>query len=145
MILARLFLCLFFSGLDSVTTKQCIALLKQLAKEGRTIICTIHQPSATLLNMIDHIYVVADGSCVYTGSTQNLVPYLSSVGLHCPKHYNPADFCKLCFCLMSSQSVFLFFFCFDRLYAIDLYRKKWQYTSGSLLIREQSLHFRSQF
>ncbi|XP_014486774.1 PREDICTED: ATP-binding cassette sub-family G member 4-like [Dinoponera quadriceps] len=80
------------SGLDSVTSKQCIALLKQLAKEGRTIICTIHQPNATLLNMIDHLYVVADGNCVYTGSTQNLVPYLSSVGLYCPKHYNPADF-----------------------------------------------------
>ncbi|EFN86037.1 ATP-binding cassette sub-family G member 4 [Harpegnathos saltator] len=80
------------SGLDSVTSKQCIALLKQLAKEGRTIICTIHQPSATLLNMIDHLYVVADGNCVYTGSTQNLVSYLSTIGLYCPKHYNPADY-----------------------------------------------------
>ncbi|XP_072760266.1 ATP-binding cassette subfamily G member 4 [Anoplolepis gracilipes] len=80
------------SGLDSVTSKQCLALLKQLALEGRTIICTIHQPSATLLNMIDHLYVVADGNCVYTGSTHNLVPYLSSLGLHCPTHYNPVDF-----------------------------------------------------
>ncbi|XP_032665784.1 ATP-binding cassette sub-family G member 1-like [Odontomachus brunneus] len=80
------------SGLDSVTSKQCISLLKQLAKEGRTIICTIHQPSATLLNMIDHLYVVANGNCVYTGSTQNLVAYLCSVGLYCPEYYNPADY-----------------------------------------------------
>lgn len=86
-----------FSGLDSATSKQCIALLKQLAKEGRTIICTIHQPSATLLNMIDHLYVVASGNCVYTGSTQNLVAFLESVDLYCPKHYNPADFCEFCF------------------------------------------------
>ncbi|KAL6263477.1 hypothetical protein P5V15_006268 [Pogonomyrmex californicus] len=80
------------SGLDSVTSKQCLALLKQLAQEGRTIICTIHQPSATLFNMLDHLYVVADGNCVYTGSTYNLVPYLSSIGLHCPTHYYPVDF-----------------------------------------------------
>ncbi|KAG7202355.1 hypothetical protein KM043_018682 [Ampulex compressa] len=80
------------SGLDSVTSKQCIAIMKQLSREGRTIVCSIHQPSATLFNMIDHLYVVADGYCVYTGATQNVLPYLSSLGLHCPKHYSPADF-----------------------------------------------------
>ena len=53
------------SGLDSVTSKYCITLLKQLAKAGQTVICSIHQPSASLLNMIDHLYVVADGNlCV---------------------------------------------------------------------------------
>ncbi|XP_017753254.1 PREDICTED: ATP-binding cassette sub-family G member 1-like [Eufriesea mexicana] len=80
------------SGLDSVTSKYCITLLKQLTKAGQTVICSIHQPSASLLNMIDHLYVVADGNCVYSGSTQNLVPYLSSLGLQCPTHYNPADY-----------------------------------------------------
>lgn len=80
------------SGLDSTSSKQCIALLKQLAQEGRTIICTIHQPSAILFNMLDHLYVIANGNCVYTGSTYNLVPYLNSIGLYCPKHYDPVDF-----------------------------------------------------
>ncbi|XP_076247006.1 ATP-binding cassette subfamily G member 4 isoform X2 [Calliopsis andreniformis] len=80
------------SGLDSVTSKYCITLLKQLARSGKTVILSVHQPSASLLNMIDHLYVVADGNCVYSGSTQNLVPYLSSIGLQCPTHYNPADY-----------------------------------------------------
>ncbi|KYN41883.1 ATP-binding cassette sub-family G member 4 [Trachymyrmex septentrionalis] len=80
------------SGLDSTSSKQCLALLKQLAQEGRTIICTLHQPSAILFNMLDHLYVIANGNCVYTGSTYNLVPYLNSIGFVCPTHYDPVDF-----------------------------------------------------
>ncbi|XP_015122214.1 ATP-binding cassette sub-family G member 1 [Diachasma alloeum] len=81
------------SGLDSVASKQCLNLLKALAREGpRTVIITIHQPSATLLDMIDHLHVLVDGSCIYTGGTRNLIPYLSDHGLQCPTHYNPADF-----------------------------------------------------
>ncbi|KAG5320808.1 ABCG4 protein, partial [Pseudoatta argentina] len=80
------------SGLDSTSSKQCLTLLKQLAREGRTIICTLHQPSAILFNMLDHLYVIANGNCVYTGSTHNLVPYLNSIGFICPTHYDPVDF-----------------------------------------------------
>lgn len=80
------------SGLDSVTSKQCIGLLKALAREGRTIICTIHQPSGLLFDMIDHLYVVAEGCCVYTGGTSTLVPYLAETGFYCPEYHNPADF-----------------------------------------------------
>ncbi|XP_046414956.1 ATP-binding cassette subfamily G member 4-like [Neodiprion fabricii] len=80
------------SGLDSVTSKQCIGLLKALAREGRTVICTIHQPSALLFDMIDHLYVVAQGYCLYTGGTSNMVSYLAEQGLCCPEYHNPADF-----------------------------------------------------
>ncbi|XP_048505173.1 ATP-binding cassette sub-family G member 4-like isoform X2 [Athalia rosae] len=80
------------SGLDSVGSKQCLGILKALAREGRTVICSIHQPSALLFDMIDHLYVVADGYCIYTGGTGNLVPYLAASGLCCPEYHNPADF-----------------------------------------------------
>ncbi|XP_072947730.1 ATP-binding cassette sub-family G member 1 [Epargyreus clarus] len=80
------------SGLDTVTTAQCVKLLKQLARQGRTVVCTIHQPPASLLEMFDQVYVIADGLCIYQGDTEAMVPHLRSVGLPCPRHHNPADF-----------------------------------------------------
>ncbi|KOB75819.1 ATP-binding cassette transporter subfamily G, partial [Operophtera brumata] len=54
------------SGLDSSSCFQCISLLKTLARGGRTIICTIHQPSA--------------------------LEWLGSLSLECPSYHNPASF-----------------------------------------------------
>lgn len=80
------------SGLDSSSSTYTIRLLHNLAREGRTIVCTIHQPSASIYEMFDHVYVLAEGHCVYQGTNDNTVPYLASLGLQCPQYHSAADY-----------------------------------------------------
>lgn len=80
------------SGLDEVTAAQCIRLLKNLAKQGKTVVCTIHTPSAGTFALFDQVFVLARGQCVYQGGPSMLVPFLSYVHLECPKHYSPSDY-----------------------------------------------------
>ncbi|XP_033243718.1 ATP-binding cassette sub-family G member 1 isoform X2 [Drosophila miranda] len=80
------------SGLDEVTAAQCIRLLRGMAREGRTIVCTIHQPSATIYNCFDSIYVLAKGHCVYQGSPRATIPFLRLAQLDCPRNYSPSDY-----------------------------------------------------
>ncbi|KYN06508.1 PREDICTED: ATP-binding cassette sub-family G member 1-like [Cyphomyrmex costatus] len=80
------------TGLDELSSSQCIDVLQRLARFGRTVICSVHTPSASTFQKFDHIYVVTNGQCAYRGATSNVLPFLQNIGLECPKHYNPADF-----------------------------------------------------
>ncbi|KAF2902428.1 hypothetical protein ILUMI_03758, partial [Ignelater luminosus] len=80
------------SGLDTVSIKQCIEVLKTLTGQGRTVICTIHQPSAYVFESFNQVYFIQDGMCVYNGSTSNLISFMSSLGYECPITHSPADY-----------------------------------------------------
>ncbi|CAK1601327.1 unnamed protein product [Parnassius mnemosyne] len=80
------------TGLDDVASSTCVSLLKRVARGGRTVVCSLHTPSARLFSVFDHVYVVADGRCAYQGTASGVVPFLNELQLPCPKTYNPADF-----------------------------------------------------
>lgn len=94
------------SGLDEVTAAQCIRLLKDLAHQDRTVICTIHQPSAAMFDLFDNMYLLAQGQCVYQGTPKTLLPFLSSQSFTCPKYNNPADYSE-CLLLIKHKNIIM--------------------------------------
>ncbi|XP_011878507.1 PREDICTED: ATP-binding cassette sub-family G member 1-like isoform X2 [Vollenhovia emeryi] len=80
------------TGLDEVSAALCVDVLQKLAHFGRTVVCSVHTPSASVFQKIDHVYIVAKGQCVYRDTVSNMVPFVQNMGLECPSHYNPADF-----------------------------------------------------
>lgn len=83
------------TGLDDYNSFLCIEMLKKLAQGRRTVICSIHTPSAKVFDLFDHIYVMTSGQCAYQGSPKHIIPFMEMVGLSCPKTFNPADFSKI--------------------------------------------------
>lgn len=81
------------SGLDAVLAEELLSILSMLAKSGRTVITTLHQPSSSIYGMVDKVYLMAEGGRVaYFGPAREAVPYFSRLGSRCPRYYNPADF-----------------------------------------------------
>lgn len=79
------------SGLDTFTACSVISYLKRLARQGRTIITTIHQPSSKLYHMFDDILLLADGQMIYEGGAEMAIGYFADRGFPCPQFVNPAD------------------------------------------------------
>ncbi|XP_017489988.1 PREDICTED: protein white-like, partial [Rhagoletis zephyria] len=80
------------SGLDAFMAANLVEYLNKMASKGRTIICTIHQPSTDVFNLFENLLLMADGQVAYMGNTQQALEYFKSCGLPCPLNYNPADF-----------------------------------------------------
>jgi ABC-type multidrug transport system permease subunit len=67
--------------------------LRDLArKSGRTVICTIHQPSSEIYETFDKLYLMVDGRIIYHGPKNEAVEHFSEIGFTCPKFANPADY-----------------------------------------------------
>ncbi|XP_054160064.1 protein white-like [Oppia nitens] len=80
------------SGLDSFMTLNVVEVLRNMAANGKTIICTIHQPSSEAFALFNQLLLMADGRVAYLGKAETALDYFSKLGLNCPNNYNPADF-----------------------------------------------------
>jgi len=67
--------------------------LKSLAtQDGKTVVCSIHQPRSSIFKLFDDLCLVSEGRLIYHGPTEQALAYFSGIGHLCPEHYNPAEF-----------------------------------------------------
>ncbi|VDP05478.1 unnamed protein product [Soboliphyme baturini] len=72
------------SGLDSSIAQNVVHMLKQIAELGKTVVCTIHQPSSQVHQVFWHN---ATGEICFLGPSRHAMSTRSP----CPRNFNPAD------------------------------------------------------
>ncbi|XP_059682779.1 broad substrate specificity ATP-binding cassette transporter ABCG2 [Gavia stellata] len=80
------------TGLDASTANAVLLLLKRMAKQGKTIIFSIHQPRYSIFCLFDNLTLLAAGRVLYHGPVQHTIEYFQSIGYVCEPYNNPADF-----------------------------------------------------
>ncbi|XP_048579141.1 protein white-like [Nematostella vectensis] len=80
------------SGLDAFMAQTVITTLQKMAAQGRTVVCTIHQPSSEVFAMFDSLLLLAEGRVAFHGPTFQAITAFSDLGYSCPPNFNPADY-----------------------------------------------------
>ncbi|CAL5338897.1 unnamed protein product [Camellia sinensis] len=81
------------TGLDAFQAEKVMETLQQLAQDGHTVICSIHQPRGSVYVKFDDIVLLTEGALVYAGPARDEpLAYFSKFGYRCPEHVNPAEF-----------------------------------------------------
>ncbi|XP_052206871.1 ABC transporter G family member 26 [Diospyros lotus] len=80
------------SGLDSTSANRLVQILQGVAKAGRTIITTIHQPSSRMYYMFNKVLLISEGYPVYYGKARESMEYFSSLRFIPDITMNPAEF-----------------------------------------------------
>ncbi|KAL8215789.1 hypothetical protein R6Q57_022626 [Mikania cordata] len=80
------------SGLDSTTAQRIVSTLWELARGGRTIVLTIHQPSSRLFYMFHKVLLLSEGNSLFFGKGSEVMSYFESIGFSPCVAMNPSDF-----------------------------------------------------
>lgn len=79
------------SGLDSFTARHVMESVRDLARGGRAVMCTIHQPRSNIYELFDVLLLLSKGHTVYSGPAQYAPTWFALQGYPCPQQANPAD------------------------------------------------------
>jgi ABC-type multidrug transport system ATPase subunit len=66
------------SGLSAYDAEGIVHVLRDVANQGRIVVCSLHQPEASLINYFDKLlYLDVGGNPVYFGSPSGFYPYVA--------------------------------------------------------------------
>jgi len=80
------------SGLDSFMAQTLVEAMRDMTRQGRTVLCTIHQPSSEVFALFDRVLLLAEGRTAFLGLTTDALRFFERSGHQCPRNFNPADF-----------------------------------------------------
>ncbi|CAF1304874.1 unnamed protein product [Didymodactylos carnosus] len=80
------------SGLDSSMAFIISDAMRKLANQGKTIVCTIHQPSSEIFQLFDTLYLLAEGRLAYFGLRTKAQEFFGRLDYTPPEKYNPSDY-----------------------------------------------------
>ncbi|XP_055346252.1 protein white-like [Paramacrobiotus metropolitanus] len=79
------------SGLDAFMAQNVVSVLRDMAAKGKTVCCTIHQPSSEVFAMFDRLLLMSEGRVAYLGNSHRAKHFFAELGYPCPPNFNPAD------------------------------------------------------
>ncbi|KAE9462215.1 hypothetical protein C3L33_05882, partial [Rhododendron williamsianum] len=79
------------SGLDSASAFFVIQTLRNVARDGRTVVSSIHQPSSEVFALFDDLFLLSGGESIYFGEAKRAVQFFAEAGFPCPSRRNPSD------------------------------------------------------
>ncbi|EPS61276.1 hypothetical protein M569_13521, partial [Genlisea aurea] len=79
------------SGLDSAAAFFVAQTLRNLARNGRTVVSSIHQPSGEVFALFDDLLLLSNGETIYFGESDKAIELFAEAGVPCPTKRNPSD------------------------------------------------------
>ncbi|CAL1352419.1 unnamed protein product [Linum trigynum] len=79
------------TGLDSTASFFVVQALRNVARSGKIVVCSIHQPTNDVFRLFDDLLLISAGEAVYFGECQGAVKFFADSGFPCPTRRNPPD------------------------------------------------------
>ncbi|BBH04522.1 ABC-2 type transporter family protein [Prunus dulcis] len=70
------------SGLDSASAFFVIQTLRSIARDGRTVVSSVHQPSSEVFALFDDLFLLSGGETVYFGEAKTAIEFFAEAGVH---------------------------------------------------------------